>query len=93
MEEYHNRTIQINDIIHLNMGINVTFILKIQLFGSSLCICKVFKYITAKDDEAKACVLFVLSCLVKRSSKLDIALGFLHQLNRQYLVCNHRQQM
>ena len=49
-----------------------------RVFGSSLCVCKVFKCVAAKDDEAKACVLFVLSCSVKRSSKAGITLGFLH---------------
>ena len=65
----------------------LTLFFKLPLFGLSLCICKVFKCMAAKDNEAKACVLFVLSCLVKRSSKVGIALGFLHQLNRQSLLC------
>ena len=41
---------------------------------------QVFKCIAAKDDETKASALFVVSCSVKRSSKVGITLGFLHQL-------------
>ena len=98
--------IQINVIIHLNTGINILSL--ILLFGSSLCNWKVFKcIITAKDDKAKVprmitaiiaakddkdCVS-VLSSLVKRSRKVGITLGFLHQLNRQFLLCKRRQQM
>ena len=43
------------------------------LFGSSRYTRKVFKcIITGKDDKAKTCVLSVLSCFVKRSSKTGI---------------------
>ena len=83
MGEYHYRIIQINDIIHLNTGINMlTLFLNYHYLEHH--------FASAKDDEAKACVLFVLSCWVKRSSKVGMALGFLHQLNRQSLLCKHR---
>ena len=97
VREYYHRAIHINVIIHLNTGINMLIIILFlkyhyldHHFAIESAIAQSFKCLTAKDDEAKACVLSVVSCSVKRSSKVGIALGFLHQLNRQSLLCKHR---
>ena len=73
MGEYY-RTIQVNVIIHVNMGINMlTLFLKYHYLDHHFAAAK-FSNAYTKDDEAKACVLSVLSCWVKRSRKVGIPL-------------------